>query len=159
MGRLAPPGHSVNGERLPRRHVGRGVLESLSAVTRSPPLSWLSCRPGPVTKAAGTPLHSRPNSGAQEMIESYERHVSERAAQGLPPLPLNAQQTEELCGLLKSPPAGQEQLLLNLFESRVPPGVDPAAKVKAAFLAQILENEASSPLISKTRAVEILGTI
>ena len=93
------------------------------------------------------------------MIESYERHVSERAARGLPPLPLNAQQTEELCGLLKSPPAGQEQLLVNLFESRVPPGVDPAAKVKAAFLAQILKDEASSPLISGTRAVEILGTM
>ena len=93
------------------------------------------------------------------MIEEYQKHVAERAAQGIPPLPLNPEQTEQLCGLLTSPPAGQEKLLLDLFENRVPPGVDPAAKVKAAFLGQILKGTARSPLISKARAVEILGTM
>ncbi|MGD0946101.1 MAG: bifunctional aconitate hydratase 2/2-methylisocitrate dehydratase [Candidatus Binatia bacterium] len=93
------------------------------------------------------------------MIEKYQKHVAERAAQGIPPLPLNPEQTEQLCGLLTSPPAGQEKLLLDLFENRVPPGVDPAAKVKAAFLGQVLKGTARSPLVSKARAVEILGTM
>jgi aconitate hydratase 2/2-methylisocitrate dehydratase len=93
------------------------------------------------------------------MIEEYRKHVAERAAKGIPPLPLNPEQTEQLCRLLASPPAGQEQLLLDLFENRVPPGVDPAAKVKAAFLGQILNGTARSYLISKARAVEILGTM
>ena len=91
------------------------------------------------------------------MIEKYQKHVAERAAQGIPPLPLNAEQTEQLCELLTSPPAGQERLLVDLFEYRVPPGVDPAAKVKAHFLGRILKGTAGSPLISKLRAVEILG--
>jgi aconitate hydratase 2/2-methylisocitrate dehydratase len=93
------------------------------------------------------------------MIEEYQKHVAERAAKGIPPLPLNPEQTEQLCRLLTSPPAGQEKMLLDLFENRVPPGVDPAAKVKAAFLGQILKGTARSYLISKARAVEILGTM
>ena len=93
------------------------------------------------------------------MIEKYQKHVAERAAQGIPPLPLNPEQTEQLCGLLTSPPAGQEKLLSDLFENRVPPGVDPAAKVKAAFLGKILKGTARSPLISKVRAVDILGAM
>ncbi|MFI5395272.1 MAG: bifunctional aconitate hydratase 2/2-methylisocitrate dehydratase [Candidatus Binatia bacterium] len=93
------------------------------------------------------------------MIEKYQKHVTERAAQGIPPLPLNPEQTEQLCGLLKAPPSGQEKLLLDLFENRIPPGVDPAAKVKAGFLGQILKGSAQSPLISNLRAVEILGAM
>ncbi len=93
------------------------------------------------------------------MIETYQKQVAERAAQGIPPLPLNPEQTEQLCQLLTSPPAGQEKLLLDLFENRVSPGVDPAAKVKAGFLGQILTGKARSPLISKARAVEILGAM
>jgi len=93
------------------------------------------------------------------MIEQYRKHVAERAAEGLPPLPLNPEQTAQLCALLASPPAGQERMLLDLFENRVSPGVDPAARVKAAFLGKILEGTASSPLIARRRAVEILGTM
>ncbi|HEX7407100.1 MAG TPA: bifunctional aconitate hydratase 2/2-methylisocitrate dehydratase [Candidatus Binatia bacterium] len=93
------------------------------------------------------------------MIENYQKHVVERGAQGVPPLPLNPEQTEQLCELLKSPPAGQEQFVLDLFENRVPPGVDPAARVKAGLLGQILKGTARSPLISKVGAVEILGAM
>lgn len=93
------------------------------------------------------------------MIERYQKHVSERAAQGIPPLPLDAEQTEQLCALLAAPPAGQEKLLVELLEQRVPPGVDPAAKVKAEFLGQLLRGTACSPVISRLRAVEILGTM
>jgi len=93
------------------------------------------------------------------MIEQYQKHVSDRAAQGIPPLPLSSEQTEQLCLLLASPPTGQEPLLLELFENRIPPGVDPAAKVKAEFLGKILQGRISCALISKVRAVEILGTM
>ena len=93
------------------------------------------------------------------MIEQYQKHVGERAAQGIPPLPLSPEQTEQLCTLLASPPAGQEELLLELFENRIPPGVDPAAKVKAEFLGQILRGRVRCALITTTRAAEILGTM
>jgi aconitate hydratase 2/2-methylisocitrate dehydratase len=93
------------------------------------------------------------------MIESYQKHAAERAALGIPPLPLNPEQAEQLCKLLSSPPAGQEAMLLDLFESRVPPGVDPAARVKADFLGRVLKGTATCPVISRRRAVEILGTM
>ncbi|GAB4296180.1 MAG: bifunctional aconitate hydratase 2/2-methylisocitrate dehydratase [Desulfuromonadia bacterium] len=93
------------------------------------------------------------------MIEAYLAHEAERNALGIPPLPLNPEQTEALCGLLQSPPAGKEEFLLHLIKERVSPGVDPAAKVKAAFLADILSGAKSSPLISKIDAIRILGTM
>ena len=93
------------------------------------------------------------------MIDKYNEHVAERAEAGLPPLPLTPEQTGELCALLKAPPAGQEAFLLELFVERVSPGVDPAAEVKAAFLAEILKGAAQSPLIDKPKAIEILGTM
>jgi aconitate hydratase 2 / 2-methylisocitrate dehydratase len=93
------------------------------------------------------------------MIESYQEHAAERAALGIPPLPLNPEQTEQLCNLLASPPASQGAMLLDLFENRVPPGVDPAARVKADFLGRILKGTATCPVISKLHAVEILGTM
>ena len=93
------------------------------------------------------------------MIDAYLRHKQERNAQGIPPLPLNPEQTEELCKLLESPPQGQEDFLLELLKERVSPGVDPAAEVKAAFLDDILKGKTSSPLISKQEAVKILGTM
>jgi len=93
------------------------------------------------------------------MIEAYLAHEAERKALGIPPLPLNPEQTEALCGLLQSPPAGKEEFLLHLIRERVSPGVDPAAKVKAAFLADILSGAKSSPLISKVDAIRILGTM
>ncbi|PLX87390.1 MAG: bifunctional aconitate hydratase 2/2-methylisocitrate dehydratase, partial [Desulfuromonas sp.] len=93
------------------------------------------------------------------MIEAYLMHEQERNAQGIPALPLNPEQTADLCELLQNPPAGKEEFLMNLFTERVSPGVDPAAEVKAAFLAKILKGTKSSPLIDKKKAVQILGTM
>ena len=93
------------------------------------------------------------------MIEAYLMHEQERNAQGIPALPLNPEQAAELCELLQSPPAGKEEFLMNLFTERISPGVDPAAEVKAAFLADILAGKKSSPLIDKKKAVQILGTM
>jgi aconitate hydratase 2/2-methylisocitrate dehydratase len=93
------------------------------------------------------------------MLEAYRQQVAERAALGVPPLPLDAQQTAELCELLKHPPAGEEETLLDLLRDRVPPGVDPAAYVKASFLSAIANDEATSPLINPQWAVYLLGTM
>lgn len=94
-----------------------------------------------------------------KMLESYRKHVAERAALGIPPLPLDAKQTSELCELLKNPPKGQEEILLHLLSDRVSPGVDPAAYVKAGFLTAIAKKEITSPLISRIEAVQLLGTM
>ncbi len=91
------------------------------------------------------------------MLENYRKHVENRAAQGIVPQPLNEQQTADLVELLKNPPAGEEETLVDLLENRIPPGVDPAAYVKAAFLAAIVKGETTSPLISKLKAIELLG--
>ncbi len=93
------------------------------------------------------------------MLESYRKHVEERAVLGIPPLPLDAKQTSELCELLKNPPTGEEETLLELLRDRIPPGVDPAAYVKAGFLTGIAKEEITSPLISPIDAVELLGTM
>ncbi|MBD2098552.1 bifunctional aconitate hydratase 2/2-methylisocitrate dehydratase [Trichocoleus sp. FACHB-591] len=93
------------------------------------------------------------------MLESYRQHVAERAALGIPPLPLTPQQTSELCDLLKHPPTGEEGVLLELLRDRVPPGVDQAAYVKAGFLTAIAKGEATSPLIKAVEAVKLLGTM
>ena len=93
------------------------------------------------------------------VLEAYRKHVAERAAEGVPPKPLDADQTSALVELLKNPPAGEEEFLLDLITNRVPAGVDQAAYVKAGFLAAITKGEASSPLISAEHAVELLGTM
>jgi len=93
------------------------------------------------------------------VLEAYRQHVAERAALGIPPLPLTAKQTEDLVGLLKNPPKGEEQTLVELITYRVPAGVDDAAKVKAAFLADIAKGTDKSPLIGKVKATELLGTM
>lgn len=93
------------------------------------------------------------------MIEAYLKHEAERNAQGIPALPLSPEQTASLCELLQNPPAGKEEFLLNLFTQRISPGVDPAAEVKADFLAQILSGNKKSGLIDKKKAVKILGTM
>ncbi len=93
------------------------------------------------------------------MLEAYRAHAAERAALGIPPLPLTPQQTGELVGLLKNPPAGEEAFLVELLTNRVPAGVDDAAKVKAEFLAKVAKGEEACPLISKVRATELLGTM
>ena len=93
------------------------------------------------------------------MLEAYRKHVAERAEQGIPPLPLSAEQVNELVELLKNPPAGEEAFLVELLTDRVPPGVDEAAYVKAGFLAAIAKGEAESPLVDKEHAVKLLGTM
>ena len=93
------------------------------------------------------------------MIEAYRKHVAERAAQGVVPLPLSAAQVAELVELLKSPPAGEEEFLLELLTDRVPAGVDDAAYVKAGFLTAIAQGTTRSPLIDPPKAVELLGTM
>ncbi len=93
------------------------------------------------------------------VLEAYRKHVEERAAQGIVPQPLNAEQTAGLVDLLKNPPAGEQEFLLDLLTNRVPPGVDEAAYVKAGFLSAVAKGEATSPLLTKLRAVELLGTM
>lgn len=93
------------------------------------------------------------------MLEAYRQHVAERAALGIPPLPLTAKQVEQLVELLKNPPAGEEQTLVELITHRVPPGVDDAAKVKASFLAAVAEGDVASPLVSRELATQLLGTM
>ena len=93
------------------------------------------------------------------MLEAYRQHVAERAALGIPPLPLTAKQTEELVALLQAPPKGEEAFLVDLLTHRVPAGVDDAAKVKAAFLAKVSRGETACTLISREKATELLGTM
>ncbi len=93
------------------------------------------------------------------MLQAYRAHVDERAALGIPPLPLSAQQTAELIELIKAPPAGEDAFLLDLLTHRVPPGVDDAAKVKASFLAAVAHGDFSVALISRAKATELLGTM
>ncbi|MDQ2178210.1 bifunctional aconitate hydratase 2/2-methylisocitrate dehydratase [Marinifilum sp. D714] len=93
------------------------------------------------------------------MLEQYLKHEEARNAKGIPALPLNAEQTKDLCDLLQNPIQGKEDFLLHLFTERIAPGVDDSTKVKAEFLGQILKNEVSTPLIDKKKAIEILGTM
>ncbi len=93
------------------------------------------------------------------MLESYRKHVEERAAEGIPALPLNPEQTAQLVELLKNPPAGEEAFLLELITNRVPAGVDQSAYVKAAFLADVAKGNCTCPLIDRVKATELLGTM
>ncbi len=93
------------------------------------------------------------------MLQAYRDHIAERELEGIPPKPLDAQQVADLVALLKNPPAGEEEYLLELLTQHVPAGVDEAAYVKAGFLASITRGEDSSPLIDKVKAVGILGTM
>ncbi len=93
------------------------------------------------------------------MLDTYRAHVAERAALGIPPLPLTAKQTADLIELIKNPPAGEEQALLDLITYRVPAGVDDAAKVKASYLAAVALGSEKTQLISRARATELLGTM
>ena len=93
------------------------------------------------------------------MLEAYRQHAAERAALGIPALALSAQQTEGLVELLKNPPKGEEEFLVDLITHRVPPGVDDAAKVKASYLAAVAFGNEKCPLISREKATELLGTM
>ena len=93
------------------------------------------------------------------MLQAYRTHVAERAALGIPPLPLSAKQTADLIELLKSPPVGEEATLVDLITHRVPAGVDDAAKVKASYLAAVAHGTESCKLISRAQATTLLGTM
>ena len=93
------------------------------------------------------------------MLEQYRQHVAERAAEGIVPKPLDAEQVAALVELLKNPPSGEEAFLLELLEQRIPAGVDEAAYVKAGFLAAVAKGETRSPVVSAEKATELLGTM
>ena len=93
------------------------------------------------------------------VLEAYRKHVEERAAQGVPPLPLDPQQVAELIELIKNPPKGEGEFLLDLLTNRVPPGVDQAAYVKAGFLADVAKGKVKVDLIDRKQATFLLGTM
>lgn len=93
------------------------------------------------------------------MLESYFKNESERKLQGIPPLPLSPDEVQEVCQLLENPPEGKEEILLNVLSNRVAPGVDPSAKLKAAWLTRVAKGDTSSPVLSRKKAVFFLGTM
>jgi aconitate hydratase 2/2-methylisocitrate dehydratase len=93
------------------------------------------------------------------VLEAYRTHVAERSELGVVPKPLDAEQVNGLVELLANPPAGEEEFLLDLLKNRIPAGVDQAAYVKAGFLTAIAKGEASSPVVDKSLATELLGTM
>ncbi|MCH8177712.1 MAG: bifunctional aconitate hydratase 2/2-methylisocitrate dehydratase [Proteobacteria bacterium] len=93
------------------------------------------------------------------MLQAYRDHIAEREKEGVPPQPLDAQHTADLVQLIKDPPGGEEEYLLELLTRHVPAGVDEAAYIKAGFLAAITRGEVSTPLIDAVKATEILGTM
>jgi aconitate hydratase 2/2-methylisocitrate dehydratase len=93
------------------------------------------------------------------MLDEYFRHEAERRVQGIPPLPLNPEQTAQVCRYLEKPVKGQEAQLLALLKDRVAPGVDPAAQVKARWLAEVARRQVQSPVVSGKDAVSLLGTM
>ena len=93
------------------------------------------------------------------MLQAYRKHVAERAELGIAPLPLSAEQTAELVELLKNPPSGESDVLLDLITNRVPAGVDDAAKVKASYLAAVAHGSEACALISREKATQLLGTM
>ena len=93
------------------------------------------------------------------MLDAYRQHVSERAQEGVPPLPLNAEQTERLTELLQNPPGDEGTFLLDLLANQVPPGVDDASKIKAMFLGKVAKGSVTSPLLDRQEATRLLGTM
>ncbi|WP_036901105.1 MULTISPECIES: bifunctional aconitate hydratase 2/2-methylisocitrate dehydratase [Prochlorococcus] len=94
------------------------------------------------------------------MLTKYRDLAKERVAQGIPPLPLNAEETHALTALLETPPENEStEFLLNLLRNRIPPGVDPASYVKAAWLNSIAKGSTQSPLVTPLEATRLLGTM
>lgn len=93
------------------------------------------------------------------MLDAYRKHVVEREAEGIPPLALDAEQTAQLIELIKNPPAGEEEFVMDLLVERVPPGVDEASYVKASFLADVAAGKTQVDLITPEKATFLLGTM
>lgn len=108
---------------------------------------------------SGIPIEVKQLETVESMLENYRKHVEERATLGVVPKPLDAGQTARLVELIKNPPAGEHEFLLDLLTHRVPPGVDEAAYVKAGFLTAIAKRETHSPILDARRAAELLGTM
>ncbi len=94
-----------------------------------------------------------------KLLEAYRQHVKERAELGIVPKPLDAEQTAALVELLKAPPEGEEDFLLDLLSNRIPAGVDQAAYVKAGFLAAVVTGDTVCPLVDREAAIRLLGTM
>ena len=105
------------------------------------------------------PCAALSSRAASTFLTEYDAHVAERAAEHISPKPLDAKQCASLVTQLENPPKGDEQVLMDLFENRVPPGVDEAAYVKASWLTAVVDGSITSPLVSKKKACEILGTM
>ncbi|QPN60838.1 bifunctional aconitate hydratase 2/2-methylisocitrate dehydratase [Synechococcus sp. CBW1002] len=110
-----------------------------------------------MTVASSSPASSSPDPAS--VLSSYRAAAAERQALGVPPLPLNAAETQALTELLAAPPAGEEAFLLHLLSERIPPGVDEAAYVKAGWLSGVAQGSVSSPLVSPVEAVQLLATM
>ncbi|RIZ68508.1 MAG: bifunctional aconitate hydratase 2/2-methylisocitrate dehydratase [Methylococcales bacterium] len=93
------------------------------------------------------------------MLEQYRKHIEERATEGVVPKPISAEQMAALVELIKHPPAGEEEFVLNLLANRVPAGVDEAAYIKASFLSAIANGSENSPILTASDATELLGTM
>ena len=93
------------------------------------------------------------------MLNAYSKLAADREAQGVPALPLTAEQTKDLTQLLENPPTDQKQILLELLSDRIPPGVDEAAYVKATWLSAVAQGNASSPFVAPLEATRLLGTM
>ena len=100
-----------------------------------------------------------PNKKVNVVLQEYRNHIAERAAEGLVPKALDAEQTAALVELVKNPPTGEEAFLIDLLTNRVPAGVDDAAYIKAGFLAAVTKGEATSSILSTEKATELLGTM
>ena len=96
---------------------------------------------------------------ASSFLADYRAAAAERAAQGVPALPLTAAETQALTELLQAPPAGEEEFLLHLLSERIPPGVDEAAYVKADWLSAVAQGRTTSPLVAPVEAVKLLATM
>mmetsp|Transcript_23381 Transcript_23381/g.41355 ORF Transcript_23381/g.41355 Transcript_23381/m.41355 type:complete len:918 (+) Transcript_23381:138-2891(+) len=144
---LAP--HAVRGSGMA---VSRAAVQS--GAVRAASRAFAGARGGEMM-----PLFSLQKRDFSAFMDGYKEHVEERAAEGIVPKPLNAKQVQDLVEQLKNPESGEEKDLVYLLEQRVPPGVDEAAYVKAAFLAAVAKGEASSPLIDAEHATKLLGTM
>lgn len=128
-----------------------------SAVTRS--ILTRNARPNLVVAAAPRAFAGNSIRHFSAFKSEYEAAVAERLQQGVVPKPLDAAATAKLVELLKNPPKGEEDFLVDLLANRIPPGVDEAAYVKAAFLSAVAKGEATSPLITAAKATELLATM
>ncbi len=95
----------------------------------------------------------------KKMLNAYHEMATERDLLGIPPLPLDAEQTQELTQLLERPPSEGNSALIHLLTERIPPGVDEAAYVKASWLSSVAKGNTISPLINPLEATKLLGTM